>query len=408
MSLDATLTLDEAAGRCWDAIVVGAGPAGALAARQLALAGVDVLLVDRAPFPRWKVCGCCLSVAALETLRSVGLGGLVERCGGVPLARVCLGVAGRSALLQLPGGRSLSREVFDAALVESAVSAGVSFLPLTQARAPLTPNPFSPRGEGRKKVPSPLGGEGRVRGVALRRLLLRQRDRETNATTRLLLAADGLNGSVLSREPGCEPVVRPGSRIGAAAMAESVPSFFAEGTIYMACGEGGYVGLVRLEDGRLDVAAALDPWLIRRHGGLAGSVAAILGGIGWPVVPRLAELSWRGTPALTRRPSCLAGPRFFVLGDAAGYVEPFTGEGIAWALASAVALAPLAVEAVRDWRPELARDWQALHRRVFGPRRRLCSAVTRVLRWPRLVRLLVGMLAWTPFLAAPLVRRLHS
>jgi len=203
-------------------------------------------------------------------------------------------------------------------------------------------------------------------------------------------------------------VVRPGSRIGAAAMAESVPSFFAEGTIYMACGEGGYVGLVRLEDGRLDVAAALDPWLIRRHGGLAGSVAAILGGIGWPVGPRLAELSCRGTPALTRRPSCLAGPRFFVLGDAAGYVEPFTGEGIAWALASAVALAPLAVEAVRDWRPELARDWQALHRRVFGPRRRLCSAVTRVLRWPRLVRLLVGMLAWTPFLAAPLVRRLHS
>src|SRR5262249_11443454 len=312
------------------------------------------------------------------------------------------------ALLQLPGGRSLSREVFDAALVESAVSAGVSFLPLTQARAPLTPNPFSPRGEGRKKVPSPPRGEGRVRGVALRRLLLRQRDRETNATTRLLLAADGLNGSVLSREPGWEPVVRPGSRIGAAAMAESVPSFFAEGTIYMACGEGGYVGLVRLEDGRLDVAAALDPWLIRRHGGLAGSVAAILGGIGWPVGPRLAEVAWRGPPAPAGRPPGLAGPRFFVLGDAAGYVEPFTGEGIAWALASAVALAPLAVEAVRDWRPELARDWQALHRRVFGPRRRLCSAVTRVLRWPRLGRLLVGVLGLAPLLPAPPVRRLPS
>src|SRR5262245_43587218 len=200
MSLDATLTLDEAAGQCWDAIVVGAGPAGALAARQLALAGVGVLLVDRASFPRWKVCGCCLSVAALETLRSVGLGGLVKRCGGVPLARVCLGVAGRSALLQLPGGRSLSREAFDAALVESALSAGVSFLPLTQARAPLTPNPSPPR------------GEEKVRGGALRRLVLRHGDRETIATTRLLLAADGLNGGVLAREPGCELVVRPGSR----------------------------------------------------------------------------------------------------------------------------------------------------------------------------------------------------
>jgi flavin-dependent dehydrogenase len=395
VSLDATLTLDEAAGRCWDAVVVGAGPAGALAARQLALASVRVLLVDRAAFPRWKVCGCCLSVAALETLQSVGLGGLVERCGGVPLSRVCLGVSGRSALLQLPGGRALSREAFDAALVESAVSTGVSFLPLTQARAPLT-------------LPSPARGEGQKRGAAPRRLLLRQGERETIATTRLLLAADGLNGGVLAREPSCEPVVRPGSRIGAGAVAESAPSFFAEGTIYMACGEGGYVGLVRLEDGRLDVAAALDPWLVLRHGGLAGAVAAILEGVGWPAVPRLAGLSWRGTAALTRQPSRLAGPRFFVLGDAAGYVEPFTGEGMAWALASAAALAPLAVEAVRDWRPELARRWTTLHRRVFGPRRRLCSAVTQVLRWPRLVRLLVGVLAWAPFLAAPLVRRLQS
>ena len=58
--------------------------------------------------------------------------------------------------------------------------------------------------------------------------------------------------------------------------------------------------------------------------------------------------------------------------------------------------------------PDLARRWQGLHRRLFGPRRRLCSAVTRLLRWPRLVRLVVGVLSWTPFLAAPLVRRLQS
>jgi flavin-dependent dehydrogenase len=97
-----------------------------------------------------------------------------------------------------------------------------------------------------------------------------------------------------------------------------------------------------------------------------------------------------------------------VLGDAAGYVEPFTGEGMAWALASAAALTPLAVEAVGRWRPDLARRWQALHRRLFASRRRLCSVVTRLLRWPRLVRLAVGVLSWTPFLAAPLVKRLQS
>jgi flavin-dependent dehydrogenase len=383
MRCAATLTLDEAVARRWDTVVVGAGPAGALAARQLALAGVSVLLVDRASFPRWKVCGCCLSNAALETLQSVGLGELVPSCGGVPLAQVCLGVAGHSARIGLPGGRALSRERFDAALVDAAVSAGASFLPLTQGRVlPLT-------------SPGP------------RCLLLEQDQRTVIATTQVLLVADGLKSNVLASEPGCASVAWPGSRIGAGGVAESAPPFFAAGTIFMACGEGGYVGLVRLEDGRLDVAAALDASFVRRRGGLGSAVAAILTGVGWPALPDRTGLTWRGTPALTRRLTRLAGPQFFVLGDATGYVEPFTGEGMAWALASATALAPLAVEAVGEWRPDLARRWQGLHRRLFGPRRRLCSAVTRLLRWPRLVRLGVGVLSWTPFLATPLVRRLQ-
>jgi flavin-dependent dehydrogenase len=164
---------------------------------------------------------------------------------------------------------------------------------------------------------------------------------------------------------------------------------------------------VRLEDGRLDVAAALDAWLIRKHGGLGRAVAALLAGVNWPALPGLAGLSWHGTPSLTRRRPRLAGQRFFVLGDAAGYVEPFTGEGMAWALASAVAVTPLAVEAIRHWSPNLARRWQALHRHLFEPRRRLCGLVTRMLRLPRLMHGLIGVLARAPFLAAPLVRRLQ-
>src|SRR5207248_8669557 len=143
---------------------------------------------------------------------------------------------------------------------------------------------------------------------APRCLLLGQDRRTVIATMQVLLVADGLNGHVLASEPGFVPVVRTGSRIGAGVVAETAPSFFAEGTIFMACGEGGYVGLVRLEDGRLDVAAALDPWLVRRHGGLGSAVVAILAGVGWPAIPGLAELTWRGTPALTRWPTRLAGP----------------------------------------------------------------------------------------------------
>jgi flavin-dependent dehydrogenase len=51
--------------KSWNAIIIGAGPAGAMAACELAAAG-DVLLVDKAAFPRAKVCGCCLNGAALD------------------------------------------------------------------------------------------------------------------------------------------------------------------------------------------------------------------------------------------------------------------------------------------------------------------------------------------------------
>src|SRR5262249_58057061 len=96
MSVPATLSLNEAAARTWDAVVVGAGPAGSLAARQLARAGLGVLLVDRASFPRWKVCGCCLRAGAPATLRAVGRGDPAPGPGGAPLGGVPRAAGGRS------------------------------------------------------------------------------------------------------------------------------------------------------------------------------------------------------------------------------------------------------------------------------------------------------------------------
>ena len=69
-----TLDVETAVSQKWDALVIGAGPAGALAARQAALSGKRVLLVDSKSFPRPKVCGACLNGQALVVLQSVGLG----------------------------------------------------------------------------------------------------------------------------------------------------------------------------------------------------------------------------------------------------------------------------------------------------------------------------------------------
>src|SRR5438132_14182323 len=90
MSIAPTLELKQAGDRCWDVVVIGAGPAGAMAARQLARMGKSVLLVDKAYFPRWKVCGCCLNAGALATLRAAGLGKLATQCGAGAIQNVLL------------------------------------------------------------------------------------------------------------------------------------------------------------------------------------------------------------------------------------------------------------------------------------------------------------------------------
>jgi menaquinone-9 beta-reductase len=387
MTIAATTSLREAARCTWDAVVVGAGPAGSMAARELARRGLTVLLVDRASFPRWKVCGCCLNAHALATLQAAGLGELVPRSGAVPLRRICLAAAGREARLSLSGGVSLSRETFDAALVKAALQAGAAFLPQTQASL----SPFAASSETRRIELSTVGGGVRT---------------AEHLAARIVLVADGLGGKLIARAGVSDVTAAPGGRIGAGVVAAEGPAFYSPGTIYMACGRNGYLGLVRLEDGRLDLAAALEPAWVRDCGGPGCAAAELLAEVGWSEVPRLAELGWRGTPALTRRARRLAAERLFLLGDAAGYIEPFTGEGMAWALASAKALAPLVARAVQRWHPLLAWEWGAAYRELIGRRHFVCRFISGVLRAPRLTRTLIHLLAYAPALATPVVRYL--
>ena len=77
----------DIAGTSWDVVVVGAGPAGSMAALEIARRGPSVLLVDKARFPRYRVCGCCLNGRALSLLGSAGLGGLVDEQDPVALCQ---------------------------------------------------------------------------------------------------------------------------------------------------------------------------------------------------------------------------------------------------------------------------------------------------------------------------------
>jgi flavin-dependent dehydrogenase len=378
-----TVNVDQSTRNVWDIAVVGAGPAGAVAARQLALDGASVLLVDKATFPRPKVCGSCLNVRALAALARIGLGQLVVRHGGVPLERMCFAAGGRCALIRLPGGAALSRETLDTALAGEAIRAGAAFLCGTRA------------------------GLGRSTS-GWRELRLEQNRRCGIARARLVLAADGLAGGLLSGQAGSPPSIQGGSRIGAGVTAPGPGGNYPPGVIFMASGPGGYVGLVRLEDGQLDVAAALDPMFAKRAGGLGQAAQTILDRAGLPKVPGLPSLAWRGTPALTRRAPRLAAERVLVLGDAAGYIEPFTGEGMAWAIASAVAIVPVALRAARQWDRTIPAQWARIHRKIVDRRQTPCRWMSRVLRYPTLTNVLVLLLSHAPGLANGMVRTINS
>jgi flavin-dependent dehydrogenase len=343
----------------WDVVVIGAGPAGSITARELARRGRRVLLVDKANFPRAKVCGACLNRAAIRALERLGLAHVLE--GARPLDRVRIAAGARSADVNLPRGAALSREVLDARLVEAAALAGVEFRPGTTVK----------------------------------------RDSPLLTRARVVVNASGLSSNEASPAPG--------SRIGAGVIlpASAALAHYDSRTIHMATGRGGYVGLVRVEEDRLDVAAAFNPDFVKASGGLGPAAKAILSEVGWPVPNDLLDAQWKGTPALTRRRERLAERGLFVVGDAAGYIEPFTGEGMAWAMMSAAALAPIVDEAVHSWDDGLARAWEATHRRIIGRRQRVCRAVARVLRSPLLTGIAVRVLRRFPIASRPVVAAIN-
>lgn len=383
-TLAPSLSLEEAASRpLWDVVVVGAGCAGALAAHELARRGRSVLLVDKASFPRWKVCGCCINLRAQEALRTVNLGGLLRINGAVPLHTLHLGAQGRAAEIALPGYVALSREVFDTALVRAGLDAGVTFLPRTQATV----------GEVHEDY---------------RAIALRQGEETKTVKAKLLLAADGLGGRLLRPTDPFDSPPAHNSRIGAGAIVNDPPDEYASGNIYMACGKGGYVGLVRVEEGRLDIAAAFDASLVRSAGGLAEAATQILSEAGFPAFKCLSSLTWRGTPALTRKATLLSAHRALVLGDAAGYVEPFTGEGMTWALNSAVAIADIADRAVDSFSAAVERQWKNGYRNVVRRRQSVCRLMASALRRPGLMRRTVALLSYAPFLGRPVVNHVNA
>ena len=213
-------------------------------------------------------------------------------------------IGGQRIELPLPRGVAISREALDSKLLSSAGEAGaVLFTPAFAQVDQLHPD----------RVVASLEIPG-----------IRTWQHEYSA----VVIASGLNAAGSQRLlPWRE---KPNGPFGAAffATSDSLPS----GTVHMACDDDGYVGLMRLEDDRIDIAAALAP----------GSDAAVAG----TTRQRIERILMRShlqdwayhspSPIMTtpplRRLRKAGNGRMIAIGDAAGYVEPFTGEGMTWGM----------------------------------------------------------------------------
>lgn len=357
----------------YDAAVIGAGPAGSLAAHGLARRGVRTLLIDKTPFPRAKVCGCCVNGRARAVLQRSGLGGIAS---GNELRELRLSAGNHTVSLHLSGGVAVSRRRLDAALADAAVAEGADFIDGAAATVTHTE-------PGAHRVA--IRGRGEVQA-------------------KVVVVADGLGGRALRGIAGFEVSTVETARMGCGGV---LPGAATEpGVVYMAVGAGGYVGAVRLEDGTTDIAAAVDAAFVRARGGPGPACASLARDAGWRWAEALEGADWSGTPRLTRKRRCVARDGVFVVGDAAGYVEPFTGEGIAWALAGGEAVAEFAAAATRTRDPRHAADWTRAYRSIVRRRQLACRAVAWTLRRPRFTAAAAALLSRRPGLASPFVRNL--
>lgn len=365
-----------------DVVVVGGGPAGAATAARLAARGRDVLVLDKRRFPREKACAEYFSPGAVDALERLGALDAVHAHASTRPPGIRLVSARESFLVSYDRpALGVARPLLDAALLAGARAAGARVL------------------EG-AQVLGALVEDGRAAGVRAR-----VDGEEVLARARLVVGADGLRSAV-ARSLALERPARWPRRLGLVARFGGVSALGDVAEMHV--GPDSYCGLAPVGDGFVTVALVVplggkrpgEPtasYFQRRLAELPGVRARLRGGA------RVTPIS--GAAPLGCRPRRAAGPGFLLVGDAAGFLDPFTGEGVYRALRGAELAADAASRALS--RPDgVPAGYEEARRAEFADKERVCLlvqaflssrgafdyALRRLRRRPDVARLLCGVL----------------
>lgn len=381
-----------------DVVIVGAGPAGSVTATLLARRGFRVVLIDRARFPRDKPCGDYCNPGAVRTLEAVGCLQEVMAGGAASIGGMTV-TAQDGSLFQasFPSGAGLlfPRRHLDATLLAYAANAGATVV------------------EGVRIYEVQIDGDGvRVRSDAVH---------DTPFRARLLIAADGMHSMIarrlgLLRPPPSGGGLRPGpDGAGLRPLSRgryTVGAYFSGLPYDAPCGElhlgpDLYCGVAHFGGGVANVCMALPrPWLRRRTPEQA-FVAALhqLPVLADALAGATRESGFRCTGQVGFAMRRVVAERTMLVGDAAGQIEPMTGQGISHALRSAWLAADTASEALE--RNDLSRTallpYALQSKKEMAPRMTVARWLERLALRPHLTPALVRRLSTRPGLASQLL-----
>jgi flavin-dependent dehydrogenase len=386
-----------------DVIIVGAGPAGAVAATVLARAGARVRLLDRAAFPRDKLCGDTVNPGTLALLRRLGLAASIEE-RGLPVHGMRVtgehGVVIEGRYPRGQTGRALVRRDLDWALVAGAIAAGAMFEPEVAVRRAI-----ADQREDRRSVAG-VAVDARGAGGATR-----GRERELRA--RVIIAADGRR-STLAFGLGLARHADSPRRWAIGAYFENVAT---ETTIDAETAEHAEDKNESLRVPRVLRGASVFGEMHVRRGRYIG-VAPVPGALtnvclvkpSGPGDPSLRDpasvlrqelardplLRDRFVDARLVQPPVLLGPLavdierdgidgLLLAGDAAGFIDPMTGDGLRFAVRGGELAALAALDALEHGWAGVHDRLAARRRREFGGKWRFNRAVRALVASPRAV-----------------------